>query len=87
VGEPVIVAAARTPIGKRGGWLSGLHAAELLGAALRGVLDRAGVDPAEVRRLFGEAFEIARYRPGSGSPFAPAYYEMVRRPAAGVPDR
>ena len=36
---PVIVDAIRTPIGKRGGWLSGLHATELLGAALRGLGD------------------------------------------------
>ena len=28
--EPVIVEAARTPIGKRNGWLSGLHPTELL---------------------------------------------------------
>ena len=28
--QPVIVEAVRTPIGKRNGWLSGLHAAELL---------------------------------------------------------
>ncbi|GAA4952749.1 steroid 3-ketoacyl-CoA thiolase [Actinoplanes utahensis] len=37
MGSPVIVEAIRTPIGKRGGSLSGLHAAELLGAALRGL--------------------------------------------------
>src|SRR5919198_5083461 len=53
MGEPVIVAAARTPIGKRGGWLSGLHAAELLGAAQRGLLDRAGIDPTEVEQAIG----------------------------------
>ena len=35
MGTPVIVEAVRTPIGKRGGWLAGLHAAELLGAAQR----------------------------------------------------
>jgi acetyl-CoA C-acetyltransferase len=33
VGSPVTVEAVRTPIGKRGGWLSGLHAAEILGQA------------------------------------------------------
>ncbi|MGV9300584.1 steroid 3-ketoacyl-CoA thiolase [Amycolatopsis sp. NPDC003676] len=55
MGEPVIVAAARTPIGKRGGWLSGLHAAELLGAAVRGVVDRAGIDPAQVEQVIGGA--------------------------------
>jgi acetyl-CoA C-acetyltransferase len=49
----VIVAAVRTPIGKRNGWLSGLHAAEVLGAAQRGVLDRAGIDPALVEQIAG----------------------------------
>ena len=44
MGNPVIVEAGRTPIGKRGGWLSGLHAAELLGAAQTGVLERAGIE-------------------------------------------
>src|ERR1700704_2858552 len=53
MGDAVIVAAVRTPIGRRGGWLSGLHAAELLGAALRGLIERAGVDPAEVEQVAG----------------------------------
>jgi acetyl-CoA C-acetyltransferase len=50
---PVIVDAARTPFGKRDGWLSGVHAAELLGHAQRGVLDRTGVDPALVEQAIG----------------------------------
>ncbi|RJO78678.1 steroid 3-ketoacyl-CoA thiolase [Nocardia panacis] len=53
MGTPVIVEAARTPIGKRGGWLSGLHATELLGAAQRGLLDRAHLDPALVEQVIG----------------------------------
>lgn len=53
MGTPVIVEAARTPIGKRRGQLSGLHAAELLGAAQRGILERAGVDPAQVEQVIG----------------------------------
>src|ERR671914_885535 len=53
MGDPVVVAAARTPIGKRGGWLAGLHAAELLGAVQRGLLDRAGVEPAIVEQVIG----------------------------------
>ena len=36
MGNPVIVEATRSPIGKRNGWLSGLHATELLGAVQRG---------------------------------------------------
>ena len=65
MGEPVIVTAARTPIGKRGGWLSGLHAAELLGAAVRGVLDRTGVDPAEVEQAIGGAVTQAGEQSGN----------------------
>jgi len=53
VGNPVIVEAVRTPIGKRAGWLSGLHAAEVLAAAQRGVVDRAGIDPALVEQVAG----------------------------------
>jgi acetyl-CoA C-acetyltransferase len=53
VGTAVIVAAVRTPIGKRGGVLAGLHAAEILGLAQRGLLDRAGLDPADVEQVVG----------------------------------
>lgn len=53
MGNPVIVEAVRTPIGKRGGWLSGLHAAELLGAAQRGLLERSGIDPMLVEQVIG----------------------------------
>ncbi|MDN5759852.1 MAG: steroid 3-ketoacyl-CoA thiolase, partial [Tomitella sp.] len=53
MGNPVIVEAGRTPIGKRGGWLSGLHSAELLGKAQVGVLERAGIDPAIVEQVVG----------------------------------
>ncbi|GED99569.1 putative acetyl-CoA acetyltransferase FadA [Gordonia spumicola] len=53
MGVPVIVEAARTPIAKRNGWLSGLHAAEILGAAQVGVIERAGIDPALVEQVVG----------------------------------
>src|SRR6266567_4951271 len=53
VQSPVIVAAARTPIGRRGGVLSGLHAAEILGAAQAGLLERAAIDPAAVEQVAG----------------------------------
>ncbi|WP_280365369.1 steroid 3-ketoacyl-CoA thiolase [Nocardia wallacei] len=53
MGTPVIVEAARTPIGKRGGWLAGLHATEVLGAAQRGVIERAHLDPALVEQVIG----------------------------------
>ncbi len=51
--QPVIVEAVRTPIGKRNGWLSGLHAAELLGAAQVELVKRAGIEPAEVEQIVG----------------------------------
>lgn len=53
MGSAVIVEAARTPIGKRGGALSGLHAAEILGAALTGLLKRSGISPSEVEQVAG----------------------------------
>ncbi|MGV9825801.1 MULTISPECIES: steroid 3-ketoacyl-CoA thiolase [unclassified Gordonia (in: high G+C Gram-positive bacteria)] len=53
MGEPVIVEAVRTPIGKRNGWLSGLHAEELLGLAQRGLIEQAGIDPALVEQAIG----------------------------------
>jgi acetyl-CoA C-acetyltransferase len=53
MGTPVILEAIRTPIGKRSGWLAGLHPAELLGAAVRGLIDRASIDAAEVEQVIG----------------------------------
>ena len=46
--EAVIVEAVRTPVGRRGGGYSGLHAVDLGAAPLRALFDRAGVDPARV---------------------------------------
>ncbi|SBS70541.1 putative acetyl-CoA acyltransferase [uncultured Mycobacterium sp.] len=53
MGNPVIVEAVRTPIGKRRGWLAGLHAAELLGAAQCGLVQRSGIDPELVEQVIG----------------------------------
>jgi len=53
VGEPVIVEAVRTPIGRRRGVLAGLHPAELLGVAQRGVVERSGLDPSRVEQVVG----------------------------------
>ncbi|WP_072803818.1 steroid 3-ketoacyl-CoA thiolase [Rhodococcoides yunnanense] len=53
MGNPVIVEAVRTPIGKRGGWLSSLHAAELLGVAQRGAIDRLGIAAESVQQVIG----------------------------------
>src|SRR5271166_5942607 len=53
MGTAVIVEAARTPIGKRGGALAGLHPAELLGGLQVTLLDRAGIEPAAVEQVAG----------------------------------
>ena len=53
MGTAVIVEAVRTPIGRRGGALSGLHAAEILGAAQTALLDRAGVEADRVEQVAG----------------------------------
>jgi acetyl-CoA C-acetyltransferase len=53
MGNPVIVEAGRTPIGKRNGYFATMHASKLLGAAQVGVLERAGVDPASVGQVIG----------------------------------
>jgi acetyl-CoA C-acetyltransferase len=51
--QPVIIEAVRTPIGKRNGWLSGLRAPDILGAAQVEVAKRAGIDPATVEQVVG----------------------------------
>ena len=53
MGVPVIIEAARTPIGKRAGWLSGLHAEELLGITQRGLIEKAGIDAELVEQAIG----------------------------------
>ena len=67
--EAVIVEAVRTPIGKRNGWLAGVHPAIALGHAQREVIARTGIDPKEVEQVVGgcvsqggeQAGSIARY--------------------------
>ena len=49
----VICEAVRTPIGRRGGGLSTMHSADLLGVALKDLIERSGIDPAEVGQLIG----------------------------------
>jgi acetyl-CoA C-acetyltransferase len=51
MGNPVIVEATRSPIGKRNGWLSGLHATELLGAVQKALVKKAGIDPGSVEQV------------------------------------
>jgi len=51
VEDVVLVAAARTPFGKLGGGLSSLTAPELGGIVIREVLDRTGLDGADVDQV------------------------------------
>src|SRR3954467_9928086 len=51
--EAVIVEAVRTPIGKRKGKLAGWHPTDLLGHALKALLERTGVDAAQIDDVVG----------------------------------
>jgi acetyl-CoA acyltransferase len=69
--DAVICAAVRTPVGKRGGGLSGVHAVDLSAHVLSALAERSGVDPAVVEDVFwgcvsqvGEqTFNIGRHAP------------------------
>jgi acetyl-CoA C-acetyltransferase len=66
--EAYIVDAVRTPVGKRGGGLSGVHSADLGAHVIRALMERTGVDPGAVEDvIFGccdtvgpQAGDIAR---------------------------
>ena len=49
----VIVDAARSPIGKRNGGLATVHPTDLLAAVQKAVIERSGIDPAEVEQVVG----------------------------------
>jgi acetyl-CoA C-acetyltransferase len=78
-GRTFIVSAARTPIGKFGGGLSGVPATTLGGVAIRAAVERAGLDPATAQVddvLMGQVLQA-----GSGQ--APARQAALK---AGLPD-
>ena len=66
--DAVIVDAVRTPTGKRGGGLSGVHSADLSAHVLRALAERTGIDPAVVddvvwgcvSQVGEQTFDIAR---------------------------
>lgn len=66
--DAVIVEAVRTPTGKRGGGLSGIHSADLSAHVLRALVERTGIDPAVVddviwgcvMQIGEQTFDIAR---------------------------
>jgi acetyl-CoA C-acetyltransferase len=51
--DVVIVDAVRTPIGRRGGGLSSMHPADLLGVAQKALVGRSGIDPSAVEQVVG----------------------------------
>ena len=51
--EVVIVEAVRSPLGKRRGGLSGLHATHLLAKVQAELVKRAGIDPLEIGQVVG----------------------------------
>jgi len=78
-GQTYLVSAARTPIGKFGGGLSGVPATTLGGVAIRAAVERAGLDPTTVQVddvLMGQVLQA-----GSGQ--APARQAVLQ---AGLPD-
>jgi acetyl-CoA C-acetyltransferase len=79
MGNPVIIDAVRTPLGKRNGWLAGVHSAALLGFAQAEVLRRTGVDPELVDQVVGGCVTQAGEQSN----------DMVRRAwlYAGLPQR
>ena len=73
---PVIVSAARTPIGRFLGSLASLQAPELGAIAIKAALERAGADPADI----GEVIMGNVLQAGVGQ--APARQAMIK---AGIP--
>src|SRR4030081_3459808 len=51
--DAVIVGALRTPFGKRGGQFSTWHPVEMLSFALKGLIERSGIDAALVEDVIG----------------------------------
>ncbi len=51
--DVVIVEAARSAVGKRNGTLAATHPSEILGTVLTGLVERSGIDPAQVEQVVG----------------------------------
>jgi acetyl-CoA acyltransferase len=66
--DAVVVEAVRTPVGKRGGGLSGLHSADISALVLQALAERSGIDPGTVddvvwgcvTQMGEQTFDIAR---------------------------
>src|SRR5580698_6568782 len=76
--EAYIIGAVRSPTGKKKGTLAGVHAADLGAHAIKALLERTGVDPAQVEDvIFGCVDAIG---PQAGDVARTAWL------AAGLPD-
>ncbi|MDP5185043.1 thiolase family protein [Blastococcus sp. BMG 814] len=78
--DAVICAAVRTPVGKRGGGLSGVHAVDLSAHVLEALADRSGIDPAVVEDVFwGCVSQVGEqtFNIGRNAPLAAGWPESV----------
>jgi acetyl-CoA acyltransferase len=78
--DAVICAAVRTPVGKRGGGLSGVHAVDLSAHVLNALAERSGLDPAVVEDVFwGCVSQVGEqtFNIGRTAPLAAGWPETV----------
>ena len=78
--DAVICAAVRTPVGKRGGGLSGVHAVDLSAHVLKALAERSGIDPAVVDDVFwGCVSQVGEqtFNIGRNAPLAAGWPETV----------
>ncbi|WP_347058725.1 thiolase family protein [Blastococcus sp. HT6-30] len=78
--DAVICAAVRTPVGKRGGGLSGVHAVDLSAHVLNALAERSGIDPAVVEDVFwGCVSQVGEqtFNIGRNAPLAAGWPESV----------
>jgi acetyl-CoA acyltransferase len=78
--DAVICAAVRTPVGKRGGGLSGVHAVDLSAHVLNALAERSGLDPGIVEDVFwGCVSQVGEqtFNIGRNAPLAAGWPESV----------
>ena len=78
--DAVICAAVRTPVGKRGGGLSGVHAVDLSAHVLSALAERSGIDPGAVEDVFwGCVSQVGEqtFNIGRNAPLAAGWPESV----------
>ena len=78
--DAVICAAVRTPVGKRGGGLSGVHAVDLSAHVLNALVERARIEPALVEDVFwGCVSQVGEqtFNIGRNAPLAAGWPETV----------